>query len=244
MVRQARAMVAAGELGRIRVVQAEYSQDWLATRVEATGQKQAEWRTDPARSGPAGCVGDIGTHALNLATYVTGLELAAVSAELTAFVEGRPLDDNAGMLLRFNDDARGMLWSSQVAAGDENNLRLRVYGDSGGIAWAQEHPNQLTFTRLGEKPQVLSRSSGTLSEAAGHASRIPAGHPEGYLEGFAVLYRDVAEQITARLDGRQPDPLACQVPTVEDGARGVRFIEAAVASSQQNGSWVDTKLPL
>ncbi len=244
MVRQARAMVAAGELGRIRVVQAEYSQDWLATRVEATGQKQAEWRTDPARSGPAGCVGDIGTHALNLATYVTGLELAAVSAELTAFVEGRQLDDNAGMLLRFNDDARGMLWSSQVAAGDENNLRLRVYGESGGLAWAQEHPNQLIFTRLGEKPQVLSRSSGTLSEAAGHASRIPAGHPEGYLEGFAVLYRDVAEQITARLDGRQPDPLACQVPTVEDGARGVRFIEAAVASSQQNGSWVDTKLPL
>ncbi len=244
MVRQARAMVAAGELGRIRVVQAEYSQDWLATRVEATGQKQAEWRTDPARSGPAGCVGDIGTHALNLATYVTGLELAAVSAELTAFVEGRPLDDNAGMLLRFNDDARGMLWSSQVAAGDENNLRLRVYGESGGLAWAQEHPNQLIFTRLGEKPQVLSRSSGTLSEAAGHASRIPAGHPEGYLEGFAVLYRDVAEQITARLDGRQPDPLTCQVPTVEDGARGVRFIEAAVASSQQNGSWVDTKLQL
>ena len=244
MVRQARAMIADGALGRIRVVQAEYSQDWLAARLEATGHKQAGWRTDPALAGPAGCVGDIGTHALNLATYVTGLELAAVSAELTTFVDGRRLDDNAGMLLRFNDGARGMLWSSQVAAGDENNLRLRVYGENGGMTWAQEHPNQLTFTRLGEKPQVLSRNSGTLSDAAGHASRIPAGHHEGYLEGFAVLYRDVAEQITARLEGRQPEPLACQVPTVEDGARGVKFIEAAVASSQQNGGWVDAKLPL
>ncbi len=244
MVRQARAMVAGGDLGRIRVVQAEYAQDWLTTQLEATGQKQAEWRTDPARSGPAGCVGDIGTHAMNLATYVTGLELEAVSAELTAFVEGRPLDDNAGMLLRFNDGARGMLWSSQVAVGNENNLRLRVYGEDGGLEWAQEDPNHLTFTRFGEKPQVLSRNSGALSDAAGHAARVPAGHPEGYLECFAVLYRDVAEQITARLAGRQPDPLACQVPTAEDGARGVRFIEAAVASSRQNGSWVDTKMPL
>ena len=244
MVRQGRAMVAAGELGKIRVVQAEYAQDWLATRVEETGLKQAEWRTDPARSGPAGCVGDIGTHALNLAMYVTGLELEAVSTELTSFVEGRPLDDNAGMLLRFNDGARGMLWSSQVAVGNENNLRLRVYGEKGSLEWAQEHPNQMIFTRFGEKPQTLSRSSGALTDAAAHASRIPAGHPEGYLEGFAVLYRDVAEQITARLEGRDPDPLACQVPTVEDGARGVKFIEAAVASSQQNGAWVEAKAPL
>ncbi len=241
MVRQARAMVAAGELGKIRVVQAEYAQDWLATQVD---NKQAEWRTDPARSGPAGCVGDIGTHALNLASYVTGLELEAVSTELTSFVEGRPLDDNANMLLRFDGGARGMLWSSQVAVGNENNLRLRVYGEKGGLAWAQEHPNQLTFTAFGGKPQTLSRSSGELTDAATHASRIPAGHPEGYLEGFAVLYNDIAEQITARLEGRDPDPLACQVPTVEDGARGVKFIEAAVTSSQQNGAWVEAKAPL
>ncbi len=244
MVRQARAMVAAGELGKVRVVQAEYAQDWLATRLEETGQKQAEWRTDPARSGPAGCVGDIGTHALNLAMYITGLELEAAATELTSFVEGRPLDDNAGMLLRFNDGARGMLWSSQVAVGNENNLRLRIYGEKASLEWAQEHPNHMTFTRFGEKPQLLSRNSGALAEAATHAARIPAGHPEGYLEGFAVLYRDIAEQITARLEGRQPDPLACHVPTVEDGARGVKFIEAAVASSQQNGSWVEAKLAL
>jgi predicted dehydrogenase len=238
LVRQARAMVHAGELGRIRVVQVEYAQDWLATRVEDTGSKQAEWRTDPARSGPAGAVGDIGTHAFNLAEFITGEEAASLSADLHRFVEGRKLDDNAHMMLRFASGARGMLWCSQVAAGQENGLRIRLYGDRAGLEWNQENPNLLLFSPLGEPPRLIRRNNAGTAEVSRAASRIPAGHPEGYLEGFAQLYVDIAEQIAARLEGREPNPFSLQVPTVEHGVRGVRFIEAAVRSSQKNSEWV------
>ncbi|MBB3899951.1 Gfo/Idh/MocA family protein [Roseococcus suduntuyensis] len=237
MVRQARAMVRAGELGAIRVVQVEYPQDWLSTRLEETGQKQSEWRTDPARAGLGGSLGDLGTHAHHLAEFVTGLGVESVLADVQSFVEGRRVDDNAHLLLRFAGGARGMLWSSQVAPGNENALRLRVYGEKGGLAWSQEHPNQLLHTPLGEAPRVLARAVGALHPAAAHATRIPAGHPEGYLEAFAQIYRDAAEQITARREGRAPDPLSAATPTVEDGLRGMRFVAAAIASARAGGTW-------
>ncbi len=239
LVRQARAMVQAGELGRIRVVQVEYAQDWLATRVEETGSKQAEWRTDPARSGPAGAVGDIGTHAFNLAEFIAGDEVASLSAELHTFVEGRRLDDNAHMMLRFNSGARGMLWCSQVASGLENGLRIRIYGDKAGLEWEQETPNALLFSPLGEPPRIIRRNGYGADDVSRAASRIPGGHPEGYLEGFAQLYTDVAELVAARIENREPSPFALQVPTVDHGVRGVRFIEAAVRSSQRKAAWVD-----
>jgi predicted dehydrogenase len=239
LVRQARAMVQAGELGAIRVVQVEYAQDWLATRMEETGSKQAEWRTDPARSGPAGAVGDIGTHAFNLAEFIAGDEVASLSAELHTFVEGRRLDDNAHMMLRFASGARGMLWCSQVAAGLENGLRIRIYGEKAGLEWHQENPNYLIFSPLGEPPRIIRRNGYGADEVSRAASRIPGGHPEGYLEGFAQLYTDVAEQIAAQIENREPNPFSLQVPTVEHGVRGVRFIEAAVRSSQRKAAWVD-----
>lgn len=239
LVRQARAMVQAGELGRIRVVQAEYAQDWLATRVEETGSKQAEWRTDPARSGPAGAVGDIGTHAFNLAEFIAGDEVASLSAELHTFVEGRRLDDNAHMMLRFNSGARGMLWCSQVASGLENGLRIRIYGDKAGLEWHQENPNALLFSPLGEPPRLIRRNGYGSDDVSRAASRIPGGHPEGYLEAFAQLYTDAAELIAARIENREPNTFALQVPNVDHGVRGVRFIEAAVRSSQRKAAWVD-----
>jgi predicted dehydrogenase len=237
MVRQARAMVAAGELGPIRVVQVEYPQDWLSTKLEDSAQKQAEWRTDPARAGAGGSLGDLGTHAHQLAEFVTGLRVESVLADVQSFVEGRRVDDNAHLLLRLEGGARGMLWSSQVAPGNENALRLRVYGARAGLAWSQEHPNQLLHTPLGEAPRLLARGVGALHPAATHATRIPAGHPEGYLEGFAQLYRDAAEQILAMQDGRAPDPLSTTTPTVQDGLRGMRFIAAAIASARAGGVW-------
>lgn len=237
MVRQAQAMVRAGELGAIRVVQVEYPQDWLSTRLEETGQKQSEWRTDPARAGLGGSLGDLGTHAHQLAEFVTGLQVESVLADVQSFVEGRRVDDNAHLLLRFAGGARGMLWSSQVAPGNENALRLRVYGEKGGLAWSQEHPNQLLHTPLGEAPRVLARAVGALHPAAAHATRIPAGHPEGYLEAFAQIYRDAAEQFTARREGRAPDPLSTTTPNVEDGLRGMRFVAAAIASARAGGTW-------
>lgn len=244
MVRQAREMVAAGEIGEIRVVQVEYAQDWLTTAVEQAGSKQAEWRTDPARSGPAGCVGDIGTHAFNLASFVTGLECTSLAADLSSFVEGRRLDDNAHMLLRYANGARGMLWASQVAPGNQNALRLRVYGTKGGLEWDQEEPDRLRFSPYGEPSRLITRNGPGTGPAAARASRVPSGHPEGYLEGFAQIYLDLAEQISARIEGRTPDPAALLVPTVEDGALGVKFIEAAVESSRRDGAWVDMRLDL
>jgi len=242
MVRQAREMVAAGELGELRVIQAEYPQDWLSTDLESTGQKQASWRVDPAIAGAGGSLGDIGSHAEHLARFISGLELAQVSADLQTFVPGRRLDDNCHVLLRYTNGARGMLWSSQVAPGNENALRVRVYGSKAGLAFSQEHPNQLWFTPLGGRPQLITRGGAGAGAAAARATRIPAGHPEGYLEGFAQIYRDVAEQIQARWEQRAPDPLACWVPNAEDGARGMKFIEAVVESSRADGRWVDTRL--
>ncbi len=237
LVRQARAMVAAGEIGVVRTVQVEYAQDWLTTPLEETGHKQAEWRTDPARSGGAGSVGDIGTHAFNLAEFVCGLEVEQLAAELSRFVPGRRLDDNAQMLLRFGGGARGALWCSQVAPGNENALRLRVYGEKAGLEWAQEQPNALVVTPHGEPPRVIRRAGAGTTPVAAHASRIPAGHPEGYLEAFAQLYRDVAEQIIAHKAGRAPDPASLLVPGIEAGLRGMRFITAAVASSHDGATW-------
>jgi predicted dehydrogenase len=244
MVRQAREMVAAGELGEIRLVHAEYAQDWLTTDLAATGQKQAVWRSDPAQSGAGGALGDIGTHAEQLGRFISGLELSAVSADIQSFVAGRKLDDNAHVMLRYTNGARGMLWASQVAPGNENALRVRVYGTKAGIDFRQEHPNQLWLTPLGQAPKLITRGGNGAggSAAAGHATRIPAGHPEGYLEGFAQLYRDVAEQIHARWEKRAPNPLACSVPTVIDGALGMKFIEAVVESSRADGKWVSARL--
>ncbi|MDM0115215.1 Gfo/Idh/MocA family oxidoreductase [Variovorax sp. J22R133] len=244
MVRQAREMVAAGELGEIRLVHAEYPQDWLSTDLESTGQKQASWRVDPAQAGAGGSLGDIGTHAEHLGRFISGLELQAVSADLTTFVECRRLDDNAHVLMRYTNGARGMVWSSQVAPGNENGLRVRVYGTKAGLEFRQEQPNHLWFTPLGQAPRLITRGGAAAGAAAGHATRIPAGHPEGYLEGFAQLYRDVAEQLHARWESRAPDPKACSVPTVEDGARGMKFIEAVVESSRADGRWVDARLQL
>jgi predicted dehydrogenase len=237
MTRQAREMIAAGELGEIRVVQAEYPQDWLATKLEDSGQKQAAWRTDPKRSGAGGCLGDIGTHAFNLAEFVSGLTTETLAADLTSFVEGRQLDDNAGILLRYAGGARGMLWASQVAVGNENAVRLRIYGTKGGLDWHQETPNCMAFTRLGQPRQILTRAGAGATAANSHASRVPPGHPEGYLEAFAQLYRDLAEQITARVEHRSPDPASLLVPGIAEGVRGMRFITAAVTSSRGGGGW-------
>lgn len=237
LVRQAREMVAAGELGPIRLVQAEYVQDWLSTPLEKTGQKQAEWRTDPARSGPGGSLGDIGTHAYNLACFVTGLTCEKVAADVSTFVPGRRLDDNVHMMLRFSGGAKGSLWATQVAPGNENNLRLRVYGEKAGIEWHQENPNELGFTPLGQPKQTIRRGSAGTGSAAAHATRIPSGHPEGYLEAFAQLYNDLAEQIVSRREKRAPNPLSLLVPTVEDGVEGVRFIKTALESSGNGSEW-------
>src|SRR5882672_8193396 len=244
VVRQAREMIQAGELGKIRVVQVEYAQDWLTTAVEATGNKQAVWRTDPAQSGPAGSLGDIGTHAYNLACFVTGLRCEQVAADVSIFVPGRRLDDNVQMLLRFQGGARGMLWASQVATGNENNLRLRVYGEKAGLEWGQENPNYLRFTKYGEPPETISRAGAGATASAKHASRIPAGHPEGYLEAFAQLYTDLAEQIAARNEGRTPVKAALLVPGVKEGVEGVQFIDGVLASSKQNSGWVNLPTPV
>jgi len=241
LVRQAKEMVEAGELGRLRVVQVEYAQDWLTTPVEATGNKQAVWRTDPAQSGPAGSLGDIGTHAYNIACFVTGLRCEQVAAEVSIFVPGRRLDDNVQMLLRFEGGARGMLWASQVATGNENNLRLRVYGEKAGVEWGQENPNYLRFTPYGKPPVTISRAGAGATASAKHASRIPSGHPEGYLEAFAQLYADLAEQIAARNAGRTAAASALLVPGVKEGVEGVQFIDGVLKSSKQNSGWV--KLP-
>lgn len=237
MVRQARAMVANGDLGEIRLVHAEYLQDWLTERLEASGHKQAAWRTDPTRSGAGGCIGDIGTHAYNLACFVTGLELDGLFAQLSTFVEGRRLDDDIQILLKWKGGAKGMLWASQVAVGNENCLTLRVYGSKGGIEWTQENPNQLWFTPYGRPKQLLTRGgAGALGEA-GRVTRIPSGHPEGYLEGFATIYAEAARAIRAAEAGENQDP-AVIFPTIEDGLAGVKFMDAAVRSSASNGAWV------
>ena len=237
LVRQAREMVLAGELGAVRMVQVEYAQDWLSTPLENTGSKQADWRTDPARSGPAGCLGDIGTHAFHLACFTTGLRCTELAADLTTFVPGRRLDDNVQLMLRFTGGAKGSLWASQIAVGNENHLQLRIYGDKGGLVWLQENPNYLHFSPLGEQPRLITRGGPGVGGAAQWATRIPSGHPEGYFEAFAQLYRDLAEQMTARLEARSPDPRALLVPGVDDGLQGVQFILAVLQSAQNRSAW-------
>ena len=234
MVRHAREMVAAGKLGNIRVIQVEYAQDWLATNIEAEGQKQAAWRTDPARAGTGGSIGDIGTHAFHLAEFISGLEAKSLLADLDTFVAGRSLDDNANILLHYSNGAKGMLWSSQVASGQENALRIRLFGDKGGLEWAQEEPNYLQYRPLRETRQILTRGGPAVGETAARATRIPAGHPEGFLEGFANLYRDIADMIEASRTGKS---LTTLVPDVTDGVKGVRFVEKAVSSNAAGSIW-------
>lgn len=229
MVKQARQMVREGALGEIRKVIVEYNQGWLATKLEDSGVKQAEWRTDPARSGAGGAIGDIGSHAENLMSTVTGLELEAICADLTTFVPGRRLDDDANLLLRFGGGAKGVLIASQVETGEENDLRLRVYGSEGSLAWAQETPNMLVHRPLNEPMRTFTRNGeGIGADAAAHA-RIPAGHPEGYLAAFANVYGNVAAAI--RGEG------SADYPTVEDGARGVHFIETTLRSASSDAKW-------
>ena len=238
MVRQAREMIARGDLGKLRVVQGEYPQDWLAENIEQSGHKQAVWRTDPARSGAGGSIGDIGTHIYHLIYFVTGLQTQALCADLTSFVEGRRLDDNAHLMLRFKSGARGMIWTSQVAAGVENGLKLRVCGDKGGLEWRQENPNELIFSPLGEAPRRITRGGHGAGVAAARVTRIPAGHPEGYIEGFANIYSEIAEAIFAHRNGGTAGPQV-SFPTGLDGEMGVVFIDAAVRSSAAGGIWVE-----
>ena len=238
MVRHARALVRAGELGDIRLIQTEYQQDWLAQPLEEGDNKQASWRTDPEKSGPAGCLGDIGTHAYHLAAFVSGMRPTQLAAELHTFVPNRRLDDHVQMMLRYANGARGSLWASQVSAGSENALRLRVFGTKASLAFDQENPNELWFTPLGGTAQRLTRGR-VDSAAAVHATRIPPGHPEGYLEAFAQLYTDAAEHILARAEGREPSPQARDLTTVDDGVAGLEFVDAAIASHREGGRWLD-----
>jgi predicted dehydrogenase len=239
LVRQAREMVRSGELGELRKVIVEYHQGWLATRLEESGQKQADWRTDPARSGVAGALGDIGSHAENLLATVTGHHVSHVCADLTTFVEGRRLDDDGNLLLRLDGGARGVLVASQVEIGRENDIRIAVFGSEGSLSWRQEEPNELLHDRLGEPRRILRRGNDYLCAAALRATRIPPGHPEAFLEAFANVYLGAFEAIRARQAGVAPGPLEGDFPTVEDGARGVRFIERTVESSRSDRKWLE-----
>jgi len=239
MIREARDVVASGRIGKVRLVQVEYAQDWLNELIEADGHKQAEWRTDPARVGPGACVGDIGTHAFNLAGFVSGLKLESVFADVSSFVPGRKMDDDVNVLLRYQGGARGSLWASQVAPGNENGLRLRVYGEKGGVEWDAEMPNHLKVTEYGRPPSILTRGGFSLGSAAERITRMPAGLPEGYLECFANTYLDAAELIRAKLEHRDADPAALLVPTIYDGTAAVRFVDAVISSGEKN-EWVET----
>ena len=239
MIRHAKAMVESGELGDIRLVQGEYPQDWLTNPIELTGQKQAAWRTDPKQTGAGGCIGDIGTHTYQLMTYVSGLKVNELAADLTSFVKGRKVDDNANVMLRFRGGGRGMIWASQVAPGNENGLKLRVYGTKGGLEWTQADPNYLWFTPFGEPKRLLTRGGAGANAAAARVTRVPPGHPEGYLEGFANIYTEVARAIRARKERRKLEG-EVEFPGIADGVAGMAFIEACVKSSDRNARW--TKL--
>ncbi len=236
MVKEARHLIKSGALGQIRKIIVEYPQGWLSTLVEATGQKQASWRTDPARSGAAGGLGDIGTHAENLAEYITDLKISEVCADLTIFVEGRLLDDDANVLLRFENGAKGILQNSQICNGEENDLNIRVYGEFGGLEWNQMEPNTLIHKVQGSPARLLRTGVGNLSDAAQVHTRFPAGHPEGYLEAFANLYRNFALAMRARWEGKDADPLF-DFPTVYDGLRGMKFIDTVLASDKTDTKW-------
>lgn len=241
MVKQAREMIRQGKLGKVRKIVVEYLQGWLSEPSENEGNAQAAWRTDPARSGKAGCMGDIGTHAAHLAEYVSGSKITKLCANLNIYVPGRRLDDDGNVLLRFENDASGLLTASQIAAGEENNLTLRVYGEKGGIEWAQMEPNSLIVRPLHEPMQILRAGAGSpfLEKIAAHNCRTPGGHPEGYLEAFANIYRNFAHCLSARIEGRTPAPETLDFPTAEDGVRGMAFIDNVVASSESDKKWWD-----
>jgi len=238
MVRHARSLIQKGDLGSIRVIQAEYPQDWLTTKVEDNGLKQAEWRTDPKRSGEGGCIGDIGTHAFNLIRFITGLEVDELSADIHTFVKGRLLDDNAQIMLRFKKGAKGAIWSSQVAVGNENNLKIRIFGENGGLEWKQEDPNYLYHTKFGHPTQIITRGSSSAGKEANEVTRIPSGHPEGYLEGFANIYSDVCKVLFAQINKQNYEHSNDCYPTIYDGIEGMRFIETVLESSKNNSKWV------
>ena len=242
LIRRAREMVKAGELGQVRIIQAEYAQEWLTEAIEKQGHKQATWRVDPKRAGAGGALGDIGTHAYNLADYVCGIDLVEIAADLSAFGEGRVLDDNAQIMLRYANGARGAIWLSQVAPGHENGLKLRVYGTKGSLQWAQANPNEMLHAPLGEPPRILTRGGPGAGAAAARVTRVPSGHPEGYLEGFANIYSDVALAIKAAREGKAP-PAGAHFPGVEDGVKGMAFIEAAIELSKANGKWTKLARP-
>lgn len=243
LVKQARALVQQGALGTVRKIVVEYPQGWLSTFLENEGAKQAVWRTDPAQAGVAGCFGDIGSHAENLAHYITGLEIEEICADLTTFVPGRKLDDDANTLVHYEGGARGIMYASQISVGEENGLRIRVYGTEAGLEWRQENPNYL-HVRFADKPeQIYKRGNGYLAPIAVHNSRLPSGHPEAFIEAFANIYRNAGRTIAAKIAGEKPGEFDTDFPTVQDGARGVHFIHAVVNSSKQRG-WLKARYTL
>ena len=236
MVKEAREMVKSGQLGKIRKVVVEYPQGWLSTFLEGSGQKQAAWRTDPKRSGAAGSMGDIGTHAENLAEFITGLQITELCADITTFVEGRLLDDDGNVLLHFDNGAKGVLHVSQISPGEENSINIRIYGETGGLEWHQMEPNTLIH-KTNDGKRILRTGVGDLSASTQAHTRVPAGHPEGYIEAFANIYRNFAKTLRARLEGAEPDPIFADFPTVDDGVRGMAFIESVVASGKSDEKW-------
>ncbi len=238
LVKEAREMIRKGELGKIRKVVSEYPQGWLTNPIERENQTQASWRTDPGRSGKSGCMGDIGTHALNLAEYVTDLKVTELCADLSTLVEGRPLDDDGNVLVRFNNGARGIIYASQISAGEENGLRIRVYGEKGGLEWVQAEPNRLEIKWMDRPMEVKKPGNGYLSRISQYNTRMPAGHPEGLIEAFANIYRNVASCIQCRLEGREAPPEALDFPDVYDGLRGMQFIDKLIESSDSDRKWV------
>ena len=241
LIREAREIIKKGDLGSIRIIKVEYIQDWLTEPIENTGQKQASWRVDPKKSGIGGSIGDIGTHAFHLAHFVTQQLPNKISADLSCFVEGRELDDNAHILMRYESGAKGMIWSSQVAPGNENNLKIQIYGEKGGLIWQQENPNELILNLLNQPSRRLTRGSSFVGDQSARLTRIPAGHPEGYLEGFANIYREVADEFSAKISGK---PISKDIlyPTSKEGLYGVSFIEAAIESNSKDSVWTDLKL--
>lgn len=239
MVKQAKAMVANGDIGEIRKVVVEYPQGWLSTFLEATDQKQAAWRTDPKRSGIAGAMGDIGTHAENLAEYITGLKIDKLCADISTMVEGRLLDDDGNVLLRFENGARGVLHASQIAAGEENNLNIRIYGEKAGLQWFQMEPNTLIVRWLDKPMEILRTGVGELYPSAQSSTRLPGGHPEGYLEAFASIYKNFAHCVRAHIDGKEAEAVYQDFPSVEDGVRGMNFIYKVIASGKSEEKWTN-----
>lgn len=240
MVKEARDLIRSGQLGKVRRVVVEYPQGWLATRLETTGQKQASWRTDPKQAGGSCCMGDIGSHCENLAEYITGLRITEMCADLATFVKGRPLDDDGSVLLRFDNGARGILWATQIGIGRENGLNIRVFGEKGSIEWHQQEPNTLVVDWLDKPREIRRTATAFVGKAAAANTRVPAGHPEGYLEAFANIYRNFAQALSDALDGRKVNEMDCDYPNVHDGVRGMAFLETVVRSSKSKDKWVKT----